>query len=96
MILDEILKNIPILKNAEDTDIEISDICYDSRNIKPNCVFVCLKGANFDGHDYINEAFSKGASVVVVQEDVDFKNISRFNIIKIFILNKLYQKQHPE
>ena len=80
MILDEILKNIPILKNAEDTDIEISDICYDSRNIKPNCVFVCLKGANFDGHDYINEAFSKGASVVVVQEDVDFKNIS---IIKV-------------
>lgn len=80
MTLDAILKNIPILKNAEDTDIEISDICYDSRNIKPNCVFVCLKGANFDGHDYINEAFSKGASVVVVQEDVDFKNIP---IIKV-------------
>lgn len=80
MTLDAILKNIPILKNAEDTDIEISDICYDSRNIKPNCVFVCLKGAKFDGHDYINEAFSKGASVVVVQEDVDFKNIP---IIKV-------------
>lgn len=80
MTLDAILKNIPILKNAEDTDIEISDICYDSRNIKPNCIFVCLKGAKFDGHDYINEAFSKGASVVVVQEDVDFKNIP---IIKV-------------
>lgn len=80
MTLDAILKNIPILKNAEDTDIEISDICYDSRNIKPNCIFICLKGANFDGHDYINEAFSKGASVVVVQEDVDFKNIP---IIKV-------------
>lgn len=80
MTLDAILKNIPILKNAEDIDIEISDICYDSRNIKPNCIFVCLKGAKFDGHDYINEAFSKGASVVVVQEDVDFKNIP---IIKV-------------
>ena len=80
MTLDAILKNISILKNAEDTDIEISDICYDSRNIKPNCIFVCLKGAKFDGHDYINEAFSKGASVVVVQEDVDFKNIP---IIKV-------------
>ena len=80
MTLDAILKNIPILKNAEDTDIEISDICYDSRNIKPNCIFVCLKGVKFDGHDYMNEAFSKGASVVVVQEDVDFKNIP---IIKV-------------
>ncbi|MDO4504396.1 MAG: UDP-N-acetylmuramoyl-L-alanyl-D-glutamate--2,6-diaminopimelate ligase [Clostridia bacterium] len=80
MTLDAILKNIPILKNAEDIDIEISDICYDSRNIKPNCIFVCLKGAKFDGHDYINEAFSKGTSVVVVQEDVDFKNIP---IIKV-------------
>ena len=80
MTLDAILKNISILKNAENTDIEISDICYDSRNIKPNCIFVCLKGVKFDGHDYMNEAFSKGASVVVVQEDVDFKNIP---IIKV-------------
>ena len=34
-----------------------------------DCVFVCLKGMNFDGHDYISEVISQGACAVVVQKD---------------------------
>ena len=33
-------------------DCEISDIAYDSRKACPGCAFVCMRGANSDGHKY--------------------------------------------
>ncbi len=39
-------------------------ISIDSRTIKPQDVFIAIKGNNFDGHDFINEAITKGASCV--------------------------------
>ena len=71
MKLSKILSNIDykILKGS--IDIEISDIVYDSRKIVENCLFVCLKGANVDGHKFANEAFEKGAAAVVVSDEID-------------------------
>ena len=71
MKLSKILSNIDykILKGS--IDIEISDIVYDSRKIVENCLFVCLKGANVDGHKFANEAFEKGAAAVVVSDKID-------------------------
>lgn len=80
MKLSEILQNISTIRYTKNSDIEISDICYDSRKIKPGCMFVCLKGSNYDGHNYINEAFMKGASVIVAQDRIEFENIP---IIKV-------------
>lgn len=80
MKLSEILRNISTIRYTKNSDIEISDICYDSRKIKPGCMFVCLKGSNYDGHNYINEAFMKGASVIVAQDGIEFENIP---IIKV-------------
>ncbi len=57
-------------------DIEISDIVYDSRKVVKDCLFVCLVGANFDGHTFIDAAIEKGASAVVVSEDVNIEGIS--------------------
>ncbi len=33
-------------------------------------LFIAIKGQNFDGHDYVQEAFDKGCSGVLVQEDI--------------------------
>lgn len=38
----------------------------DSRTIKPQNIFFCVRGEKHDGHDFIAEAVSKGASIVVV------------------------------
>lgn len=57
-------------------DIEISDIIYDSRKIVKDCVFVCMVGANFDGHDFIEMAVEKGAASVVVSRDTDIKGVT--------------------
>ena len=50
---------------------EITDVVYDSRKIKEGCLFVCVKGANFDGHSAIPQACEKKAAAVLVEQDVE-------------------------
>ena len=50
MLLSQLLKKFDYKGDFQDT--EISDIVYDSRKIKEGCLFVCLKGASFDGHTF--------------------------------------------
>ncbi len=45
----------------------VTAICTDSRKIEPGCVFVALKGPNFDGHDYVAAAFAGGAVAAIVE-----------------------------
>ncbi len=49
----------------------VKALVCDSRLVEPGCVFVAVKGPKVDGHDYINEALSKGAMAVVAQRPVD-------------------------
>jgi UDP-N-acetylmuramoyl-tripeptide--D-alanyl-D-alanine ligase len=42
-----------------------SGICTDTRNIKPESLFVALKGANFDGNDYVVQALEAGAKYAI-------------------------------
>ena len=44
-----------------------SRISIDSRRIVPEDLFIAIKGDNFDGHDFINEAFEKGADGVILE-----------------------------
>lgn len=48
-------------------EIFFDSISTDSRSISPGCVFVALKGKNFDGHSFAEEAIKSGAKAVVVQ-----------------------------
>lgn len=51
-------------------DVEYSDFVTDNRKITKGCVFVCIKGANFDGHSVAQEVIDKGAAAIVVEKDV--------------------------
>ncbi len=68
MKLKELLKDIEYIGNA---DIEIASIECDSRNVKEGSVFVCIKGYETDGHIYAKDCENKGASVIIVEDDVD-------------------------
>jgi UDP-N-acetylmuramoyl-tripeptide--D-alanyl-D-alanine ligase len=43
----------------------------DSREAKPGALFVALEGEHADGHDYVGDAFSRGAVAALVEHDVD-------------------------
>ena len=44
-------------------------VTIDSRNIKPNSIFVAIKGEKYNGHDFVNEALAKGVNAVVINEN---------------------------
>lgn len=70
MKLKEVLHGIDYEIIQGSLDININGICYDSRKVNDGDIFVCLTGALSDGHDYIDTAINKGASVIIVQKDV--------------------------
>lgn len=43
-------------------------ICTDTRNIIPDSLFICLKGANFDGNRFAAAALEQGAAYVVTED----------------------------
>lgn len=54
-----------------EVDKEYSMMVTDSRRISKDCVFVCIKGANFDGHSAAGDAIKAGAAAVIVQDDIE-------------------------
>ncbi len=69
--LKELLTNIEIKESNYDGDLEIKGIAYDSRQIQPGYLFVCIEGYKTDGHKYINEAIKSGAVAIVGQRKVE-------------------------
>jgi UDP-N-acetylmuramoyl-tripeptide--D-alanyl-D-alanine ligase len=55
----------------------ISEAAVDSRQVIPGGLFVALPGENQDGHEFIRDAFSRGANIAIIQRDVskDLKQI---------------------
>lgn len=51
-------------ESAPDTE-EITAVSTDTRTLAPGSLFVALRGARVDGHDYIAEARQRGAAAVV-------------------------------
>ena len=47
---------------------EFNNICTDTRKIEDNNIFLALKGENFNGNKYVEEAVKKGASIAIVDE----------------------------
>ena len=42
--------------------VAVNGVCSDSRKLRQGQLFIALKGARFDGHDYIPEAIKAGAA----------------------------------
>lgn len=50
-------------------DVEVQRIQYDSRKVGKEDCFVAIRGTTSDGHRFIQDVVSRGARVVVVQDD---------------------------
>ena len=73
------IKDLAKIINANTTsditpDSSFSSISTDSRATKKGDCFFAIKGPNFDGHDYVQQAFLNSASCAVVSKDVNTKN----------------------
>jgi len=56
-------------------DFEIKEIVIDSKKARPGSLFVAIKGASRNGHDFVREAVKKGAASAVVEKTPRLKGI---------------------
>ena len=49
----------------------VNDICTDTRKLEPGCLFLALRGANFDGHQFVKKAIADGAVAAVTDQPID-------------------------
>ena len=65
MRLNQLLHNVQLLDTPGDLAVEVGAIRFDSRQVQPGDVFVAIKGAQADGHQFIDIAIEKGAVAIV-------------------------------
>jgi UDP-N-acetylmuramoyl-tripeptide--D-alanyl-D-alanine ligase len=52
------------------SDANFIGVSIDSRTVAKDELFIAIKGENFDGHDYVEKAFARGASAALVSREV--------------------------
>ena len=61
---------------------EVSTVVCDTRKLTEGCLFVCIKGTDFDGHEFAAEAVKEGAKVIVAEHDVLIPRDGDVTVIK--------------
>lgn len=51
-------------------DAPFASVSIDTRTLRPGDLFVAIKGARFDGHDFIDQASAKGAAAALVEREI--------------------------
>src|ERR1700685_2650006 len=63
MTFQQVLDGAEVLSQRGDP--AVSCVEYDSRRVKPGCVFVAMRGESSDGNRFIDQAIQAGAVAVV-------------------------------
>ncbi|HXK45625.1 MAG TPA: Mur ligase family protein, partial [bacterium] len=64
----ELIKNAKLVKPQDILNKEISGIFYDSRKVIPGGIFVAICGSTSDGNAFVQDAISRGASIIVTEK----------------------------
>ncbi len=67
MLLKNLLAAIQPGSVVGPADRQVDSVAYDSRRVGKNSLFVALRGEKVDGHQFIDQAVEKGASVIVTE-----------------------------
>lgn len=73
MQLCELFKGLEYDTKLKD-NLNFTAVVADSRHIKDGCLYVCIKGLNFDGHTAAGTALRDGAAAVVTEYDLEIPN----------------------
>lgn len=76
MRLADLLSDVPYTCAAGSTEIDITNLVYDSRKVTPGCAFVCLIGSAVDGHRFAEQAVQMGAAAVIASKPVSFSSVT--------------------
>lgn len=75
MTIRELLRGLKIKKTDGPLDRAIKGIAYDSRSVREDFLFVAITGFSVDGHDFIEDAVSRGSAAVITEKAVEARNV---------------------
>ncbi len=75
MKLNELLTGIENFRIKGDAELEIKSVQNNSKKVKPGSLFIAVKGYDFDGHQFVEEAIQNGAIAVMLDISADLKSI---------------------
>ncbi|NJN80755.1 MAG: UDP-N-acetylmuramoyl-tripeptide--D-alanyl-D-alanine ligase [Anaerolineales bacterium] len=70
LTLADVLEALTTIRPANANAV-ITEAAIDSRQVIPGSLFVAMPGETVDGHDFIEDAFKRGASFALIQKDVN-------------------------
>lgn len=77
MKIQSALKDISCRTVWGNPDREVKEVIYDSRKAQADSVFVCMRGARIDSHDFMQDAAAKGCRLFVVEKDIPQKELEK-------------------
>lgn len=84
------LSNHLINANPSSLDLlntDIQGIYFDARQVKPNSVFVAIKGYQKDGHEFVSDAIKNGAIALVVENKSKVSEAIKDSTLYVFEVN---------
>jgi UDP-N-acetylmuramoyl-L-alanyl-D-glutamate--2,6-diaminopimelate ligase len=67
-VLQDILYKTSLRSVTGSTAVEVGSVHIDSRGVQPGGCFIAVRGAQQDGHAYIEAALDKGAAAIVCED----------------------------
>ncbi|MGF7057624.1 UDP-N-acetylmuramoyl-L-alanyl-D-glutamate--2,6-diaminopimelate ligase [Brassicibacter mesophilus] len=81
MELKNLIEELDVIEIKGSLDLDITSVCYNSRQAIEGSVFVAISGFSVDGHNFIGQAIKNGAKALFVEKDVSL--IEDITIIKV-------------
>ncbi len=70
----------------------VTNLCTDSRTLRPGDLFVALRGDNFDGHKFVAQAVQRGAAGAIVERNWTGKPAPDFSLLRVDDTLAAYQQ----
>lgn len=92
--LSDLLKEVSYECICGKPEQSVTEVVYDSRKVQKGCMFICITGANVDGHDFAQEVVDKGADVLLVEREPKLSEEKKKNLTIIKVEDTRYAMAH--
>lgn len=83
MKTETILSNLNFIEKVGEIPENINGIKINSKEVKNGDCFIAIKGECVDGHTYIDEAYNNGATLFIVEKEIDKKPYIRVSDTRV-------------
>jgi UDP-N-acetylmuramoyl-tripeptide--D-alanyl-D-alanine ligase len=90
--IDQLAKFAGAVRQNGDGSRLVINLSTDSRTLQPGDLFVALRGENFDGHKFVNQAFQRGAAGAVVENSWTGESPPDFSLLRVADTLVAYQQ----